>query len=146
VLPHSEPVFTVEAAAAQRGVRQEEIIKSILLRDKQRRYVIACVRGVDQLDPKAVRDFLPEEWKRLSFASRDEILEVTGYEQGAVAPLCLPENVPVVFDEAIGNLERVNVSSGDPMAGLELRPQELIRLAKATLAPIARMPDTMSDR
>jgi Cys-tRNA(Pro)/Cys-tRNA(Cys) deacylase len=138
VLPHSEPVFTVEAAGAQRGVRQEEMVKSILLRDKQRRYVVACVKGVDQLDPKAVRNVLPEEWKRLSFASRDEILEVTGYLQGAIAPLCLPEDVPIVFDMAIGTLEQVNISSGDPMAGLELRPGDLIRLAKAMLAPIAK--------
>ena len=73
LLSHSEPVFTVEAAAQQRGVRQEEMVKSILLRDRKKRYVMACVRGVDQLDPKAVRTVLPETWKRLSFASRDEI-------------------------------------------------------------------------
>jgi Cys-tRNA(Pro) deacylase len=137
VLPHTEPVFTVEAAAQQRGVRQEEMVKSILLRDRQRRYVIACVTGDAQLDPKAVRDCLPDDWKRLSFASREEIFEVTGYVQGAVAPLGLPVDVAVVFDEAIGRCEWVNISSGDPMAGLELRPQDLIRLAKAVLAPIA---------
>lgn len=142
VLPHSEPAFTVEAAAAQRGVRQEEMVKSILLRDRRRRYVMACVASDAQLDPKAVRDILPEEWKRLSFASRDEIMEVTGYVQGSVAPLCLPEDVPVVFDVAIGRLARVNISSGDPMAGLELRPDDLIRLSKAELAPIARAPDS----
>lgn len=142
VLPHSEPVFTVEAAAQQRGVRQEEMVKSILLRDRRGRYVMACVTGDAQLDPKAVRDVLPEEWKRLSFATRDEILEVTGYVQGAVAPLDLPEDVPVVFDAAIGRCEWVNISSGDPMAGLELRPLDLIRLAKATLAPIAKEPDS----
>jgi Cys-tRNA(Pro) deacylase len=138
LLPHSEPVFTVEAAVQQRGVRQEEMVKSILLRDRRGHYVMACVTGDAQLDPKAVREALPEEWKRLSFASRDEIIDVTGYVQGAVAPLCLPEDVPVVFDEAVGRLERVNISSGDPMAGLELRPSDLIRLAKATFAPIAR--------
>lgn len=32
ILPHAEPVFTVEAAAMQRGVVLEEMIKSILLR------------------------------------------------------------------------------------------------------------------
>jgi prolyl-tRNA editing enzyme YbaK/EbsC (Cys-tRNA(Pro) deacylase) len=138
VLPHSEPVFTVEAAAQQRGVRQEEMVKSILLRDRQRRYVMACVTGDALLDPRAVRDCLPDNWKRLSFASRDEILDVTGYVQGAVAPLGLPDEVPVVFDEAIGRCEWVNISSGDPMAGLELRPFDLMRLAKAVLAPIAR--------
>jgi prolyl-tRNA editing enzyme YbaK/EbsC (Cys-tRNA(Pro) deacylase) len=137
LLPHSEPVFTVDAAAAQRGVVREEMVKSILLRDKDRRYVMACVTGDDRLDPKAVRRHLPPEWKRLSFASQDEILSVTGCQQGAVAPLGLPEDVPVIFDQAIGACERVNISSGDPMAGLELASRDLIRLAGARLAPIA---------
>lgn len=137
LLPHSEPVFTVDAAAAQRGVVREEMVKSILLRDRDRRYVMACVTGDDRLDPKAVRQHLPPGWKRLSFASQEEILAVTGFQQGAVAPLGLPEGIPVIFDQAIAACERVNISSGDPMAGLELASRDLIRLAGARLAPIA---------
>jgi prolyl-tRNA editing enzyme YbaK/EbsC (Cys-tRNA(Pro) deacylase) len=137
LLPHTEPVFTVEAAAAQRGVVKEEMVKSILLRDREGRYVMACVTGDAQLDPKAVRALLPGEWKRLSFASAEEIREVTGSVQGAVAPLCLPAGVPVFFDETIAVCAKVSISSGDPMAGVELNPQDLVRLAGATIAPIA---------
>lgn len=140
VLPHTEPVFTVETAAAQRGVVKEEMVKSILLREKKgRRYVMACVTGHARLDPKAVRSQLPpaEDWKRLTFASAEEIRNVTGYVQGAVAPLCLPDTLPVIFDEAIAHCQKVNISSGDPMAGLELQPQDLIELAGAELASIA---------
>jgi len=143
LLPHREPVFTVEAAAAQRGVVKEEMVKSILLREKKGgRYVMACLLGDARLDPKAVRAYLtneaqPEaEWKRLSFATAEEIRAVTGYVQGAVAPLCLPAEVPVIFDEAIARCEQVNISSGDPLAGLALRAQDLIRLAGARLAVI----------
>jgi prolyl-tRNA editing enzyme YbaK/EbsC (Cys-tRNA(Pro) deacylase) len=138
VLPHSEPVFTVEAAARQRGVVKEEMVKSILLRDRDGRYVMCCVTGEAQLDPQAVRAALPGEWRRLSFAGADEILTVTGCVPGAVAPLALPAGVPVVFDAAIERLPRVNISSGDPMAGLELTPHDLIRAAGARVAPIAR--------
>lgn len=138
VLPHTEPVFTVEAAAAQRGVVKEEMVKSILLKDREGRYVMACVPGDAKLDPQAVRAVLPEDWKRLSFASADEIHAVTGYVQGAVAPLCLPDGMPVVFDEAITRCENVNISSGDPMAGLELAAQDLIRAARAKLAVITK--------
>ncbi|MCP4425837.1 MAG: YbaK/EbsC family protein [Chloroflexi bacterium] len=140
LLPHKEPVFTVEAAAAQRGVVKGEMVKSILLKEKsgERRYVMACILGDARLDPKAVRTHLPEDWRRLSFASAEEILQVAGTVQGAVAPLCLPEDVPIVFDEAIANCQNVNISSGDPMAGLELKPDDLIRLAGVKLAPITR--------
>jgi Cys-tRNA(Pro)/Cys-tRNA(Cys) deacylase len=139
VLPHGEAVYTVDAAAAQRGVTKEEMVKSILLREsKRKRYVMACVTGESRLDPQAVREKLPGEWKRFSFASAAEIERVTGYTLGAVAPLCLPEGMPVIFDVAIAHCARVNISSGDPMAGLELDPHDLIRLAGAHLASIAQ--------
>ena len=137
LLPHTEPVYTVEAAAAQRGVVMEEMVKSILLRDRNQRYVMACVLGHTRLDPKAVRACLSGDWKRLSFASAEEIRAITGYVQGAVNPLCLPAEVPVVFDDAISNCSMVNISSGDPLAGLELKAQDLIDLTGAVLAPIS---------
>lgn len=140
-LEHSEPVFTVEAAAAQRGVVAEEMVKSILLREKSqpRRYVMTCVIGTMRVDPHAVRAYLSQsgEWKRLTFAGGDEILAVTGCPQGAVAPLCLPAHVPVIFDEAIARCTKVNISSGDLMLGLELSQKDLTRLAGAQFAPIA---------
>ncbi len=139
VLPHTEPVFTVEAAAAQRGVVMEEMVKSILLRDKNRRYVMACLCGPDRLDPQAVRAYLPAEWKRLTFANAEEIQAVTGYVQGAVAPLGLPIDVPVVFDQAIAACQKVNISSGDPLAGLELALDDLVRVAGAQFGQIAKV-------
>lgn len=136
-LPHTEPVFTVEEAARQRGVVKEEMVKAILLVDTTGRYVMACVTGDARLDPKAVRAHLPEGWKRLHFASAEEILEVTGCVQGAVTPLGLPDDVPVIFDQAIAHCEKVSISSGDLMAGLELAAHDLIETAGASLASIA---------
>jgi prolyl-tRNA editing enzyme YbaK/EbsC (Cys-tRNA(Pro) deacylase) len=139
LLPHSEPVFTVATAAAQRGVVKEEMVKSILLREKgHRRFVMACVTGESRVDLQAVRRHLRGEWQRLTFAGADEILQVTGCVQGAVTPLNLPEEVPIFFDEAIAQCVKVNISSGHPMAGLELKTRALIELAGARLAAIAR--------
>lgn len=144
LLPHTEPVFTVEAAAAQRGVVRQEMVKSILLREKSQphRYVMACVLGHTRLDPQAVRAHLPPAgaWKRLTFASAAEILAVTGCVQGAVAPLGLPADVPVIFDQAIAGCLKVNISSGHPMLGLELNQTDLTRLAGARFAPIVETP------
>jgi prolyl-tRNA editing enzyme YbaK/EbsC (Cys-tRNA(Pro) deacylase) len=138
VLPHAEPVFTVEAAAAQRGVVKEEMVKSILLKDRDGHYAMACVPGEARLDPQAVRAALGGDWKRMSFATAEEIQAATGYVQGAVAPLCLPEGMPVVMDTAFAALSKCNISSGDPMAGLELATSDLIRAAGAKLAAITK--------
>jgi prolyl-tRNA editing enzyme YbaK/EbsC (Cys-tRNA(Pro) deacylase) len=138
LLPHTEPVYTVEAAAAHRGVVKEEMVKSILLREKgSRRYAMACLAGDDRLQTQAVREYLPGEWKRLTFASGQEITEITGSPQGAVAPLCLPPDVPVVFDKAILDCEKVNISSGHPLAGIELAMQHLLDLSGAGVGAIA---------
>jgi prolyl-tRNA editing enzyme YbaK/EbsC (Cys-tRNA(Pro) deacylase) len=142
-LPHGEAVFTVEAAAKTRGVLIEEMVKSILLREKgsgasaSGRYAMACVPGHARLNPQAVREYLPGEWRRLTFASSGEILMVTGCVQGAVAPLCLPDRLPVVFDEALLQCEKVSISSGDPWLGLELHPADLYRLAGAVAGKIS---------
>jgi prolyl-tRNA editing enzyme YbaK/EbsC (Cys-tRNA(Pro) deacylase) len=51
--------------------------------------------------------------------------------------LGLSDDIPVIFDEAIALCKKVSISSGDPMAGLELDPKDLIRAASAQLVPIA---------
>ena len=138
LLPHTQPVYTVAEAAAQRGVVMEEMVKSILLRETGRgRYVMACVLGPDKLDHRAVRRCLSGQWQRLTFAGDEEIATVAGYPRGAVNPLGMPDSVPVVFDEAIALCRCVNISTGDLMYGLEMDASDLIRLAGAQLAKIA---------
>lgn len=136
-LHHAEPVFTVEAAARQRGVVLEEMVKSVLLRDRRGHHAMACVPGAQRVDLKAVQAALGAGWRRLHFASPEEILAVTGCVMGAVTPIGLPEAVPVIFDTAISRLARCNTSSGDPLAGLELAAADLIRVARGRLAAIA---------
>ena len=138
LLPHESAVFTVEEAARQRDVLIEEMVKSILLRDKKQQYVMACVRGDERVDPKAVREHLGDErFLRLQFATAEEIEKVTGCVMGAVAPIGLPPEVPVLFDEALQPCSRYNTSSGDPVAGMELAAIDLVALSKARFAPIA---------
>jgi len=136
-LQHAEPVFTVEAAAAQRGVVPEEMVKSILLCDRAGHYAMACVPGASRVNLKAVQAALGAGWRRLHFASAEEIQAVTGCVQGAVSPIGLPEAVPVLFDAAIASLARCNISSGDPLAGLELDPADLVHVAGGCFVPIA---------
>ena len=141
-LPFTRPALTVEALAREQGVALDEMVKAILLREQSgpRRCAMACVLGADRVDPQAVRASLPagEGWRRLTFASAEEIAEVTGCAPGTVAPLCLPPGVPVVFDEAIAARETVNMASGDVGFGLELARADLVRLAAPRYAPIAK--------
>ena len=127
-LPHDSEVLAVEAAAQQRGVNPDEMIKSILLRDKKKRYVMACVLGFDKLNTQALRDYA--EVSRLSFASPAEIEAITGFPVGAVAPIAHRTAVPVVCDVSIQSCDTVNISSGHRLMGLELAASDLISLVE----------------
>ncbi|MFZ9407678.1 MAG: YbaK/EbsC family protein [Burkholderiaceae bacterium] len=126
-LPHLRAAPTVALAAAERGVPEHEMIKCILLKDRQERFVLACLAGNAELDTQKVREAWPD-LTRLSFSSPQEITRVTGHTLGSVAPLSLVESIPVVFDSGLQGLPRVNISSGDPRLGLELALADLIGL------------------
>lgn len=126
MLPHRQEAKTCELAAEERGVPLDEMIKSILLRDKKGRRVLACLTGEANLDPKKVVQYL-EGYARLSFASAEEISEILGYKMGSVAPIDLKTQIPVVLDTTIKSKDKVNISSGDPRLGLELKTEDFIK-------------------
>ena len=126
LLPHGKPVFTCEEAAIERCVPLDEMIKCILLVDRKKKYILACVTADRMVDPDKVRTLMG--CSRLSFASAQEIEDVLGYKMGAIPPLLLKTDIPVLFDNEISRKEKVNVSSGDPRAGIELSPLDLTPL------------------
>ena len=128
LLPHEKPVFTCEDAAKERNVPLDEMIKCILLVDKKKNYFLVCITSEKRVDTEKVREMM--NCKRLSFASEQEIEEILGYKMGAIPPLLLKTEVPILFDNAIMKKDKVNISSGDPKAGLELNPRDLISLIK----------------
>ena len=136
LLPHERPVFTCEDAAKERNVPLNEMIKCILLFDKKKHYFLACISADKMIDTQKVRDMM--NCSRLSFASEQEIEEILGYKMGAIPPLLLKTEIPIIFDNGIMRKESVNISSGDPKAGLELNPGHLIPLIKPRFGDIVK--------
>lgn len=124
-LHHDQKVMTIEMAAEQRGVNPDEMVKCILLRDSKKRYVMACLNGLDKLATQSVRNYV--ETSRLSFASPDEIQAVIGFPIGAVPPIAHSTSIPVVFDKKIKLYDTVNISSGNHLMGVELARNDLVR-------------------
>ncbi len=108
----------------------------MLLRDKKGVYILACLPGDQQLDLKKVQGVA--ECKRLSFASPEQIEEVLGYRKGAIAPISLKQQPLTIFDKKLQEKFKVNISSGDHRAGLELNRKELIELIKPMIANIIK--------
>lgn len=136
LLPHQTPAVTIEDAAAQRGVRASQMVKSIVLRDMGNLYALACAPGDQSVDPKKVRALL--ECRRMTCVDLESVADLTGYQIGTVTPLLLTTPMTIIFDRKILLEEEVTISSGSNMAGIALQRDDLIRLCCPMFADICR--------
>lgn len=75
-------------------------------------------------------------------ATDEETNAVTGFQAGLVSPACLPDDVEVLADAAIGGEDVVYTAAGEGGVALGVRTRDLlvaVRARAATLSP-ARMP------
>ena len=107
---HPGPVRSLEQAAAERGHAPEQVIRSLLFRISADSFVLVLMAGPQQVNWKRLRAYLGE--KRLTTASEEEMLRVTGYQRGAVSPLGLPQPVRMLADTAVFTPTEISIGSG----------------------------------
>jgi Cys-tRNA(Pro)/Cys-tRNA(Cys) deacylase len=107
---HAGPVHSLEQAAQERGQQPEQVVRSILFRLAQEEYAMVLMAGPGQIDWRALRRFVGQS--RLTMASEAEVLAVTGYPIGAVAPFGLPRPLRVLVDERVLAQPEVSIGSG----------------------------------
>jgi prolyl-tRNA editing enzyme YbaK/EbsC (Cys-tRNA(Pro) deacylase) len=115
---------------SKEDINTEEICKTILVKGKKEYYAL-FLRGADKIDFKKLKALIG----KASIASRMEVLAVTGVEPGAVCPLLL--DAPVIVDERVLSLERLNFGSGDHLYGVEIASGDLKQVLEYRLADIA---------
>lgn len=123
VFVHPGPVHSLEQAAAERGQRPEQVVRSILFRLGQDRFAMVLVAGPAQVAWKTLRQYLGQS--RLTTATEEEVLAVTGYPIGAVSPFGLPQPLPIYIDESVLAEEEISVGSGVRGTTVILRSADL---------------------
>jgi Cys-tRNA(Pro)/Cys-tRNA(Cys) deacylase len=129
-IPHREfrhpgPVHSLEQAAAERGQRPEQVVRSIVFRLAADTYAMVLVGGSAQVSWPALRGYLGQS--RLTTAPEDELLAATGYERGAVAPFGLPAPMRILLDRGVLSEEEVSLGSGVRGTTIILRTADLLR-------------------
>jgi len=107
---HPGPIHSLEQAAEERGQRPKQVVRSILFRLARGEYIMVLVAGPDQVSWKALRQYLGQS--RISMAKREEVLQVTGYELGAVSPFGLPTPLRTLVDQSVLEEEELSIGSG----------------------------------
>lgn len=125
VFRHAGPVHSLEQAARERAQAPEQVVRSILFRTGEGQYTMVLVAGPQQISWPALRRFLGQS--RLTMATAEEVLAVTGYQIGAVAPFGLPSPIPILLDESVLAQAEVSLGSGTRGVAIILRTPDLQR-------------------
>src|SRR4030042_267976 len=110
---HPGKVETLEQAAAERGQRPEQIIRSILFRLSGGGFVIVLVAGYNQVAWPALRKHLGTS--RISMASEAEVMAITGYPVGAVSPFGTLQPLRVLLDRGFLGEGEISAGRGEPL-------------------------------
>ena len=124
-----------EDAAAALGVDPARILKT-LIASVDGRLAVAVVPVAAELDLRRLAEALGG--RKATMADPADAERATGYVRGGISPLAQRRRLPTVVDETALGLTTILVSGGRRGLQVELAPADLVRLASAVVAPIAR--------
>lgn len=133
-LVFAEMMKTSEEAARVLGVEIGQIAKSILFRSKDR-YGLFVAAGDVRIHPKQVKKCL--EGGQPKMASPEEVVEITGFQVGAVCPFALLQEVPVFIDESLRRFPVVYTAAGIAESLLPVTFEQLVEMTKGTIIDAA---------
>lgn len=122
---HVQPPESLEEAASQRGQLQEQVIRSILFKCHGQEFFLTLMAGPGQISWRKLRLHLGVS--RISMASAEEVLTVTGYAVGAVSPLGLPQPLRFLADASVFRPEQISLGSGVRGLAIVMKPSDLRR-------------------
>ena len=125
---HDHPVTSLEQAASERGQRPAQIVRSLVFRGQDRSFLIVLAPGPQQVSWPKLRRHLGVS--RLTTATPEEVLRLTGYPPGTVSPLGLATPIRILADQSVRDEETVSIGAGIRDAGVVLQTEDLLRLVR----------------
>ena len=129
----AESTRTAEEAAAAVGSTVGQIVKSLVFLAGERP-VLALVSGANRVDTERLAEIAGGPITR---ANADLVREATGFSIGGVPPVGHTTPLLTYLDRDLLQYERVWAAAGSPNAVFAIAPDELQRIANATVADLA---------
>ena len=134
VKKHRKKVFTCEDAARERGVKISQIVKTMVGKDDKGTYHVCLIPGDKILKLKKVRK--KAGGVRIDLVDPKELAKELGFTVGAISPLIFPKGTKFYIDPTVLNETYVDISSGDPAAGIELLANDLVKIVNGKICDI----------
>ncbi len=132
----SDEIRSADDAAQVMGAPPDHVFKTLVVLRERGRPLLVLVPGNKALDLKLLARAAGE--KKLHMATHREAEALTGLEVGGISALALlNKGFEVYADESMRSLSEVYVSAGHRGINLSLRPQDLLQVTRAKVAPLA---------
>lgn len=122
VLRH-DPVFTSQEAAEIRGTPLSSGAKALVCK-ADGRFVMFVMPADLRLASKLVRR--SHGWRKLRFASREEVAEMTGLEPGSIPPFGSLFDLPTLCDQRLSENPSINFNAGDHGISVSMRYEDFV--------------------
>jgi Ala-tRNA(Pro) deacylase len=122
VLRH-EPVYTSEEAARVRGTLLASGAKALVIKGEAG-FVMFVLPADRKLDSHAVRQ--AKGWRKLRFATREEVMELTGLAPGSIPPFGSLFDLPTLCDVRLGENAVINFNGGDHCISVSMRYEDYV--------------------
>jgi Cys-tRNA(Pro) deacylase len=134
VASYPEGTRTAEDAARAVGVAVGAIVKSLVfLADESP--VLALVSGAHRLDEAKLKAVTGA--RAIRRATAEEARRHSGFVIGGTPPFGHPRPLPTVVDESLLAYDVVYAAAGTPTTVFAIRPDDLVRLSRGTVADLA---------
>ena len=135
---HHRAVFTSAEAAEVRGTSLASGAKALVckLDDGFVMYVLPADR---KLASRLARRHTGA--RRLRFASKNEVLELTRLEPGSIPPFGRLFDLPTLCDSALADEETINFNAGDHGISIRITFAEYARVEQPTLGTFTQTPE-----
>ncbi len=134
-----ESTHTAQEAAAAVGCELGQIVKTLFFM-AEGRPTMALVAGDRQVDTAALAELVGVGRKKLKMGTPEEVLEITGYRVGGVAPVGWPKPCDIVVDESLGRFQEIWAAAGAPDAVFPANTQALVAAVGGQWANIVKEP------
>ena len=111
------------------------VYKTIVVKRKEGKAILAIVPGDSDVDLKALAKVLGE--KKIFLTTQNEAEKLTKLEAGGISPLALiNKGFDVVLDSSAKSYEQIHISGGQRGLNIRLGVDDLIKLTQAQVGEI----------
>ncbi|MGC9209452.1 MAG: aminoacyl-tRNA deacylase [Nitrososphaeria archaeon] len=126
---HHGHSYRADEASRELGIDLKNIVKTVLFINERGEPLIVVIRGDKRVNQSKLAKALG--FRKLRLATPQELLDLTGYQPGALPPVGHKRMIRTIVDRDIMGLEYVYAGGGSVNSSLKISPRDIVRLQNA---------------